>query len=250
MANADILKIEENLLHFSIFDFPSGEGLKSRGQLIERKIEALEKLAGKVSNRRSRRWMNDRLLIELVPRLRVEEIRGLFAPPPWGESTPLSAFCMTNVAEWDAFRSIDMDKEARLIGALEKAPSSIKESVEKDKLVVLNAWHRVDCRSREAFRHKLLSELVENYEEQIQAFIKDGNDEDVLKLHVQNPFHRLLLHGVCEYYDLISATAAAENSNRLKVTQIRKKRSSKKEALPGISLSEFLKISKDGFLME
>ena len=37
-----------------------------------------------VSNRRSRRWMNDRLLIELVPRLHVEEIKGLFAPPPWG----------------------------------------------------------------------------------------------------------------------------------------------------------------------
>ena len=38
-----------------------------------------------VSNRRSRKWMNDRLLIELVPRLHVEEIKGLFAPPPWGK---------------------------------------------------------------------------------------------------------------------------------------------------------------------
>jgi len=25
------------------------------------------------------------LLIELVPRLHVEEIKGLFAPPPWGK---------------------------------------------------------------------------------------------------------------------------------------------------------------------
>jgi hypothetical protein len=38
-----------------------------------------------VSNRRSRKWLNDRLLIELVPRLHVEEIKGLFAPPPWGK---------------------------------------------------------------------------------------------------------------------------------------------------------------------
>jgi len=37
-----------------------------------------------VRNRRSRRWLNDRLLMELVPRLNAEEIRGLFAPPPWG----------------------------------------------------------------------------------------------------------------------------------------------------------------------
>lgn len=38
-----------------------------------------------VSNRRSRRWLNDRLLMELVPRLNAEEIRGLFAPPPFGK---------------------------------------------------------------------------------------------------------------------------------------------------------------------
>lgn len=37
-----------------------------------------------VSNRRSRRWLNDRILMELVPRLDAQEIRGLFAPPPWG----------------------------------------------------------------------------------------------------------------------------------------------------------------------
>lgn len=39
-----------------------------------------------VSNRRSRRWLNDCLLMELVPRLDAEEIRGLFAPPPWGNA--------------------------------------------------------------------------------------------------------------------------------------------------------------------
>lgn len=38
-----------------------------------------------VSNRRTRRWLNDRLLMELVPRLNAEEIRGLFAPPPFGK---------------------------------------------------------------------------------------------------------------------------------------------------------------------
>lgn len=38
-----------------------------------------------VSNRRSRRLINDRILLELVPRLSGDEIRGLFAPPPWGK---------------------------------------------------------------------------------------------------------------------------------------------------------------------
>lgn len=53
-----------------------------------------------VSNRRSRRWVNDRILLELVPRLNAEEIRGLFAPPPWGthieSSLNIDVWCVVN----------------------------------------------------------------------------------------------------------------------------------------------------------
>uniref|UniRef100_A0A453KBF5 R3H-associated N-terminal domain-containing protein n=2 Tax=Aegilops tauschii TaxID=37682 RepID=A0A453KBF5_AEGTS len=86
MASADLLRREEEFYE-SLFDSAKGDAAaaKTRGQMIERKIEALEDMATKVSNRRSRRWLNDRLLIELVPRLHVEEIKGLFAPPPFGE---------------------------------------------------------------------------------------------------------------------------------------------------------------------
>ncbi|OQU80406.1 hypothetical protein SORBI_3007G122932 [Sorghum bicolor] len=106
MASANLLRREE---FYSLFDSTKGDGAMSHTQLIERKIETLEDMATKVSNQRSRKWLNDRLLIELVLRLHVEEIKGLFAPPPWGEEVPLSAFCRTSVGEWDAFRSIDMD---------------------------------------------------------------------------------------------------------------------------------------------
>ncbi|XP_044387876.1 uncharacterized protein [Triticum aestivum] len=34
--------------------------------------------------------------------------------------------------------------------------------------------------------------------ERIRAFIEDTTDKDVLVLNVQDPFQRLLLHGVCE----------------------------------------------------
>jgi len=84
MASADLLRREEEF-YSSLFDSAKGDGARSRSQLIERKIEALEDMATRVSNRRSRKWFNDRLLIELVPRLYVEEIKGLFAPPPWGK---------------------------------------------------------------------------------------------------------------------------------------------------------------------
>jgi hypothetical protein len=34
--------------------------------------------------------------------------------------------------------------------------------------------------------------------ERVRAFIEDTSDKDVLVLNVQDPFQRLLLHGVCE----------------------------------------------------
>ncbi|GMJ01126.1 hypothetical protein HRI_003781800 [Hibiscus trionum] len=97
-----------DLLSSPLIELRKGENGKSRGLSIEKKIELLESLTGKVklifttcewlsfhlfvifpemlgylrqvTNRRSRRWLNDRLL-------NAEEIRGLFAPPPWGNDT-------------------------------------------------------------------------------------------------------------------------------------------------------------------
>ena len=35
-------------------------------------------------------------------------------------------------------------------------------------------------------------------QERVRTFIEDTSDKDVLVLNVQDPFQRLLLHGVCE----------------------------------------------------
>ncbi|KAF5462605.1 hypothetical protein F2P56_018595 [Juglans regia] len=271
MATPQVLQRDDDLLlSSSLFDPRKGENAKSHGMSIEKKIEFLESLTGTVSNRRSRRWLNDRILMELVPRLNAEEIRGLFAPPPWGDEVPLSAFCLTNVGEWDKFRNIDMDKEATIIDALERSPSKKPGHVDADKMAVLNAWHRVNCRTREALRRSFLSELIEGYEiawlgclpvpydnqishcysgldsECIRAFITDSGDTDILVLRVQDPFHRLLLHGVCEFYNLVSVTVKeSKDAGSSKMTRITRKKKSAAE-LPNITLTHFLRMSKEG----
>ncbi|KAK1316467.1 hypothetical protein QJS10_CPA05g00895 [Acorus calamus] len=194
MASAEFLTTEGDILSSPIFDSRKGEAAKTRGLLIEKKIEFLESLACKVSNRRSCRWLNDRLLIELVPRLNAEEIRGLFAPPPWGDNTPQSPFCTTDMGECDLYRNIDMDKER--------------------------------C---------------------IQEFIRDSGDGEILDLHVQDPFYRLLLHGVSEFYDLVSVTVTRSEGEKLrKITRIKKKKSGSQQIPPNVTLTGFLKTAKDG----
>ncbi|KNA25196.1 hypothetical protein SOVF_008640 [Spinacia oleracea] len=247
MAAQNIIQNDKDLLLYtSIFGDDEGGTVKSRGALIEKKIEMLEGLASNVGNRRSRRLLNDRLLMELVPRLNAEEIRGLFAPPPWGEEVPLSSFCMANVGDWDKVRNTDMDKEASILESIRQSSQKRKTHVDADKTAVMNAWHKIDCRTREAFRRSFLPELIEGYENRIRAFIGNGNDSEVLLLQVQDPFHRLLLHGVCEFYDLISVTETqSRGSKSVKTTKIQKKKSGPLE-IPSLTLSRFLKMSKEG----
>ncbi|KAJ9543211.1 hypothetical protein OSB04_022918 [Centaurea solstitialis] len=188
MATPDVFLQGEHDI-FSSFDYAKGDA-KSRGFAIEKKIEYLESLNEKVSNRRARRWINDRILLELVPRLSGDEIRGLFAPPPWGDEVPPSPFSMTNVGEWDKFRNIDMDKEAGAIEAL-----------------------------KDAFRRSFLPELVHGYEESIRAFVSEAASKEPLVLYVQDPFHRLLLHGVCEFYNLVSITESETKGTKVRVSK-------------------------------
>ncbi|WVZ87994.1 hypothetical protein U9M48_034558, partial [Paspalum notatum var. saurae] len=244
MASADLLRREEEF-YSSLFDSAKGDGVRSRSQVIERKIELLEDMATKVSNRRSHRWLNDRLLIELVPRLHVEEIKGLFAPPPWGEELPLSAFCRTSVSEWEAFRSIDMDAEARLMQHMKKSSEKQRAHVDEDELIALNAWRRIDRQTRDSIKRNFLPDLLEIYEERVRAFIEDAGDSNVLVLNVQDPFQRLLLHGVCEFYNVASTTTSSVRDGKpWKSTTIKKRLGT---GVPSrITLVSFLRMKKNG----
>ncbi|XP_023515083.1 R3H domain-containing protein 4-like [Cucurbita pepo subsp. pepo] len=246
MASTDVLNQEQNRFTFSPLSDPIKGDENSRGMSIEKKIEFLESLTGKVTNRKSRRWLNDRLLMELVPRLNAEEIRGLFAPPPWGDDVRPTTFSMTNAEDWDKFRSIDMDKEAKLIGVLENSSARKKGHIDADKMAFLNAWRRIESRTREALRRSFLPGLVESFEECIRSFISDSSNQDVLTLRVQDPFHRLLLHGVCEFYNLDSATVPeSKGAGSTKMTRITRKKKAMVE-IPNITLTHFLKMSKEG----
>lgn len=142
--------------------------------------------------------------------------------------------------------------QANIIDSLESPCANKKGNVDADKMAVLNAWRRVDSRTREALRRSVVSELIEGYEvnlflyslsfagllyslfaiphihfhlslnwivtqlesfivilirkfifhfqERIRGYLTESGEEDAdsLILRVQDPFRRLLLHGICE----------------------------------------------------
>lgn len=142
--------------------------------------------------------------------------------------------------------------QANIIDSIESPCANKKGNVDADKMAVLNAWRRVDSRTREALRRSVVSELIEGYEvnlflysltlagllyslfdfphihfhlslnwivtqlesfivilirkfifhfqERIRGYLTESREEDAdsLILRVQDPFRRLLLHGICE----------------------------------------------------
>uniref|UniRef100_A0ACD5W5R4 Uncharacterized protein n=1 Tax=Avena sativa TaxID=4498 RepID=A0ACD5W5R4_AVESA len=247
MATLGLLPREQEELCSPLFD---GE------TTIEGKIQALQDIgATKVSNRRWCRWLNDSLLLELVPRLDADEIRGLFAPPPWGEKPPLSAFCMTSTArEWDVFRTIDMDVQASLMRFHMKESSSGRH-LDEDETVALKAWHRIDSQTRETIKKNFLPHLLGIYEARVRAFVMEessDDDNDLLALEVQDPFHRLLLHGVCEFYNVASETTSSTVRDCGSGDKVRKTTTIRKRSGTGapsrITLLDFLARRRNGSL--
>ncbi|CAM0874342.1 unnamed protein product [Alopecurus aequalis] len=249
MATVGLMRREKEELYSPLLD---------EQMTIEGKIQALEDIgANQVSNRRWCRWLNDSLLLELVPQLDADEIKGLFAPPPWGEEQPLSAFCMTSAAAaaWDVFRTIDMDVQARFMQFHTKqswAGRKNRRRLDEDETVALKAWHRIDGQTREAIKSNFLPHLLGIYKSRVRAFVQDtSDDKGFLALDVQDPFQRLLLHGVCEFYNVASETTSSAvrecgGDNEWNTATIRKR--SGTGAPSRMTLVDFLTRKKNGSL--
>lgn len=215
-----------------------------------------------ISNRRYCRWVNDRLLRELAPPLDAEEIGGLFCPPPWGEKdalTPLERItgagndCVSDMAAWEPFRNnVDMDKEEHMLKSLVKERPKKDESNITGSMAAMKAWHTVDRRAREALRRNSHLPLVEAFEERIVGYVKSAEAGHVLTLEVQDPFHRLVLHGICEFYGLASNTVSkwedtAGGFSLVSRTHIRKKKHPKSsDSVQPVRLVDFLCTIKNG----
>ncbi|CAN6481970.1 unnamed protein product [Victoria cruziana] len=81
--------------------------------------------------------------------------------------------------------------------------------------------------------------------ELIHAFVKESAN-GVLELQVQDPFHRLLLHGVCEFYNVIGVTVTRSETDNpkgiSKIMQIKKK--SGCLDFPPVKLIQFLRMAR------
>jgi hypothetical protein len=188
-------------------------------------LAALEK----VGQRRQRRYLNDKLLRDMAPTLTASDMESLFKPVPFGENQ-VSVFTLAAdpaVAPlWDLFRSVDADKQDRVLIKWENHIQELKAGMEKrcsgEKVTsevtrAARAWSAVGPQGRRALKHASRS-TVEALEQRLidvfydtkvtndsftdDNFIELGNKEVVLD--IESSFERLLTHSLATFHSLQS----------------------------------------------
>jgi hypothetical protein len=148
-----------------------------------------------------------------------------------------SLFVMENKS---VFKQLLKEENADLFKQFEKDEIEFEVKVKVNRESPSQRFSRIDKNVKKSLSGDMGSKLIHQLEKELTVFMKDPK-EDTLAILFQDPFCRLLGHGICRYYTLSSTSV---NTKDGRVTIIRK---TKNTSNPDLLLSEFLNTSKDDF---
>lgn len=186
-------------------------------------LAALEK----VGQRRQRRYLNDKLLRDMAPALTAKDIESLFKPVPFGETGRVSVFTLATAPEvvplWDLFRSIDADKEARVLRKWEEHVNELRQNAHKQDMLhsradnelttvadcnqsldaVVAGWKAISVRGRRALLHAPRA-CIEDLESHLLGLLQGPPGPNEVALQLEDGFLRLITHALAEFHFLRS----------------------------------------------
>ncbi|GIL91148.1 hypothetical protein Vretimale_9585 [Volvox reticuliferus] len=190
--------------------------------------------------RRRRRWLNDKTLRDLAGPLSAADMEAQFKPAPFGVAvlSPLAqALAPANAALWENFRSIDPEKEARVLqkwAAHQRESAPLRQRPMTQAALALQRWAAVSKKARAALKRANPSSVMQ-LEVQILDFFQQAGHSDQLLIPLDDAFTRLLVHGLAEFYGLLSTSRPDPASGGTTVTVYRRTKPSS-DGQPDISL--------------
>jgi hypothetical protein len=180
--------------------------------------EAEAAALARVGRRKTLRWLNDKLLRDMVPALTAKDMESLFKPAPFGEER-VSTFSLAAAPEvaplWDLFRTIDSDRQGRVLVKWEEHVRELRREAahegggggapSRDAAAdaALAAWAAVEPGARRALRRAPRA-CVEELEAEVGAFASSASAGEELVMEPETPFLRLLVHGLAQFHGLQS----------------------------------------------
>lgn len=175
----------------------------------------------RVGQRKQRRWLNDKLLREMAGTLSAADMASLFKPVPFGEQRASlweQAARPEHRILFDMFRSLDMDKQTRVlqkweahVRELQAGPAAIPDPA----IDALAAWAGVSFKARQAM--KRAPTTCEAIEAQLLAFLQQqdgGQGSELVVEGLEDGFHRLIAHGLAEYHSLQSTSRVVDGGGK------------------------------------
>jgi hypothetical protein len=166
-------------------------------------------------------------------------MESLFKPAPFGDTGYVSVFTLAAAPEhaplWDLFRSVDSDKQNRVLLKWEEHVKELRAEVTNDSegglkkadsavvaaTVALQGWAAIGPRGRKALRrapHGCSSEI----EAPILRLIESTVDNEIT-LELEDGFQRLLAHSIAKFHFLFAQSRDGPDGR--KVVVVRKRRS-------------------------
>lgn len=178
--------------------------------------EAAElKLIAAAGVRRRRRWFNDKVLRDMAGPLSAADMEAQFKPAPFGFTDFVSPLTQAqrpeHAALWENFRNIDAERESRVLQKWTEHQREQRRAVVARRRpatpaeVALKQWARVGKKARAALKRANPSSVLQ-LELQVLDFIEATRHGEQLVLPMEDGFARLLVHGLAEFYSLLSAS--------------------------------------------
>ncbi|XP_008277591.1 R3H domain-containing protein 4 [Stegastes partitus] len=127
---------------------------------------------------------------------------------------------------WNDFMNCSGEEQEKLLSLLEREEAKKKNAnrLLKDQRNVNPAFsaqecfHRIDRRLRATLKRKTMPiGMLEVLEQNLLSFF-NAQPHSVYKTNLTSSFERLLLHAICQYMDLISASSDYKGSRQTEVT--------------------------------
>nr|XP_060640902.1 R3H domain-containing protein 4 [Anolis sagrei ordinatus] len=170
------------------------------------------------------RLENTRYLMTLLERDECASEDGEFSPPAVPSIFAQACKNETYMKIWNDFVNRSGEEQERLLIFLEENKKKNKADghwKEHPTLTPKECFQRISRRLRTTLkRSRIPRETLEGLEEDLLAFFS-ANPHAVYTAMMDDSFQRLLLHALCQYMDLNSASADHEGQRQMKVSNKR-----------------------------
>eukprot|EP01114_Cavostelium_apophysatum_P017124 TRINITY_DN5012_c0_g1_i1.p2 TRINITY_DN5012_c0_g1~~TRINITY_DN5012_c0_g1_i1.p2 ORF type:complete len:241 (+),score=58.59 TRINITY_DN5012_c0_g1_i1:212-934(+) len=185
---------------------------------------------GRPGSKRFQRYMNKMYLLKEHHNVTVDDFGIYVVPNPtiFGQ-----IFEGENRKIWDEFISLSETRQRRFLNELS---SYIRKMDKQSEAKAHHSFISIEKSARDGIRKGFQTDFFLNLDKELSDYADDDDDTNSWIYTFEDSYQRLICHGICSYYRLVSRSQDDENGERVVVIK-----KCKRSAIPGECLADYLR---------